>query len=221
MKIIYVFIFCMVLLGFLTQSCSKMNDLHQKYLDEGEIIYASKVDSVASRGGKGRIELEMFIQSQRIEKVRIYWNDYKDSLDVQNKGRTDSTTMLISNLTEKGYIFEFISFDIYGHKSLPFEVTGNVYGDRFQAGLSNRILKSQTALVAGKITFTWSGAADKEKYTELVYTNTSGVEVTKIVLLTETTTILTDAASGIKFRTVFIPEKYAIDLFYGNYKVIL
>lgn len=221
MKIIYVFIFCMVLLGGVMQSCSKMNDLHQQYLDEGEVIYAAKVDSVASRGGKGRIELEMFIQAQRIDKVRIYWNDYKDSLDVQNNSRTDSITTLIGNLAEKGYIFKYISFDTYGHKSLPFEVTGNVYGDRFQSGLSNRILKSQTVLVAGKITLTWSGAADKEKNTELVYTNTSGVVVTKIILLTETTTILTDVASGMKYRTVFIPEKYAIDLFYGAYKVIL
>ena len=72
-------LFLLVLLLILVSSCSKMNDMHQMYLDEGEILYAAKLDSVASNPGKDRIEFEMFALSQRIDKVRIYWNDNNDS----------------------------------------------------------------------------------------------------------------------------------------------
>jgi len=53
-------LFLLVLLLILVSSCSKMNDMHQMYLDEGEILYAAKLDSVASNPGKDRIEFEMF-----------------------------------------------------------------------------------------------------------------------------------------------------------------
>ena len=82
MRLIKLYIGCLALMAFITQSCSKMNDLHDPYLNEGEIIYAAKVDSVAPGAGNKRIQLQMFVISQRIETMRIYWNDYKDSLDV-------------------------------------------------------------------------------------------------------------------------------------------
>ena len=221
MKISNLYIICIALLAFFTQSCTKMNDLHQPYLDAGEVIYAAKVDSVASRAGKGRIELEMFILAQRIDKVRIYWNDYKDSVDVQNDNRTDSIATIIGNLAEKGYIFKYVSFDKFGHQSLPFEVTGNVYGDRFQSTLSNRVIKSITTLNNGKLTIIWSGAVDKGVRCDLVYKNTAGVIVTKKVPMTQTSTILTDMASDLKYQTLFLPEKMAIDTFYTDFKIIL
>lgn len=214
MKISNLYIICIALLAFFTQSCTKMNDLHQPYLDEGEVIYAAKVDSVASRAGKGRIELEMFILAQRIDKVRIYWNDYKDSVDVQNDNRTDSITTIIENLAEKGYIFKYVSFDKFGHQSLPFEVTGNVYGDRFQATLSNRGIKSTPLSINGETTINWAGAVDKAVRCDLVYINIAGVQVTRKVPMSEVTTEITDFAADLKYRTLFIPEATATDTFY-------
>ncbi len=221
MKIRNIYIFCIVLLAFFVQSCTKMNDLHQPYLDEGEVIYGAKVDSVAPGAGNGRIQLEMFILAQRIETVRIYWNDYKDSTDVQIGNQTGSRKKMLDNMAEKGYIFQFVSVDKFGHKSLPFEVTGNVYGDRFQATLSNRVITSKTTLVDGKITIKWSGAVDKGVRCDLTYTNLTGSPVVRKVPMSEGTTILTDMASDLKYRTLFLPEKMAIDTFYTDFKVIL
>ncbi len=215
------YIFCIVLLAFFTQSCTKMNDLHAPYLNEGEIIYAARVDSVAPGAGKLRIQLEMFIISQRIETMRIYWNDYKDSIDVPVSQKTGSWKTMLNSMTEKGYIFKYVSIDKYGHRSLPFEVTGNVYGDRFQATLANRVLASKSTLVNGKITLTWSGAVDKGVRCDLVYKNTAGAIVTKKVPMTQTSTILTDMASDLKYQTLFLPEKMAIDTFYTDFKIIL
>ena len=220
MKLSNVYIICIVLMAFFTQSCSKMNDLHQKYLDEGEIIYAAKVDSVAPRAGKNRIQLEMFIVSQRIKTVRIFWNDYKDSVDVAIDSKTGVFKKQLENMAEKGYIFQFVSIDEFGHKSLPFEVTGNVYGDTFQAILFNRTIKDVTSLENGVLTISWSGAVDKGLRCDLVYTNIAGTQVIKSVPMTELTTVLPDLASDLKYRTLFLPEPTAIDTFYTDYKTI-
>ncbi|HZL10675.1 MAG TPA: DUF4998 domain-containing protein [Prolixibacteraceae bacterium] len=214
MKISNIYIVSIVLLAIFVQSCTKMNDLHQPYLDEGEIIYAAKVDSVAAKAGKGRIELEMLITAQRIETVRIFWNDYTDSLDVAIDNQTGDVSKFIENLPEKGYIFQFVSIDQFGNKSLPFEVTGSVYGDIFQTIITNRQIKSISELVDGKITITWQSAVDNGVRCDLNYINAVGVEVTRKVPMTESTTTLTDLASGLNYRTLFIPEPNAIDTFY-------
>jgi hypothetical protein len=221
MKIKKLYIVCIVILAFVIQSCSKMNDLHGPYLDEGEIIYAAKVDSVAPGAGKLRMQLEMFIMSQRIETMRIYWNEYKDSLDVAISQKTGVWKTILNNMTEKGYIFKYVSIDKYGHKSLPFEVTGNVYGPLFQAKLSNRVVSSKSTVVAGKVTINWSGAVDYGVRCDLNYTNLSGFPVTLKVPMTQTATVLTDFGSGLKYQTLFLPEKMAIDTFYTDFKVIL
>ncbi len=163
----------------------------------------------------------MFVISQRIESVRIYWNDYKDSVDIAVGNQTGSKIKVLENMEEKGYIFQFVSFDKFGHRSLPFEVTGKVYGSRFQASLTNRVVASKTALVAGKTTITWSGAVDKGVRCDLTYTSISGVQVTKKVPMNVAKTELLDLASDLKYRTLFLPEATAIDSFYTDYKSIV
>lgn len=222
MKFNYFYIICIVGIALFTLSCSKMNDLHQPYLDEGEIIYAAKVDSVAPYAGKNRIQLKLFILSQRIEAVRIFWNDYKDSSDVQVGNTTGSLIKILDkNMAEKSYIFKLVSFDKFGNRSLPFEVTGSVYGDRFQSMLSNRIIKSQTKPDNGKVTITWLSTVDKGIRCDLNYTSTSGRVVTMKVPMTQTSTVITDLASDLKYRTLFLPETTAIDTFYTDFKSVV
>lgn len=210
---------CLLLsLAFFTLSCSKMNDLHQSYLDEGEMVYGAKVDSVVAGAGKNRIEFEIFVRSQRIETVRIFWNDFTDSTEIQVNSQPGIYKKLLEDMEETEYIFQFISIDKYGHRSLPFEVTGNVYGDRFQAALINRAIKSTTPLADGNLTIHWSTAVNYGIYCNLVYMNVNGNQVTKKVPMSESTTLLTDLASGLKYNTSFIPEPAAIDTFYTDFK---
>mgnify|MGYP001794566739 FL=1 len=169
MKLSNLIIICIVLLAFFTQSCTKMNELHQKYLDEGENIYAAKVDSVAAHAGLGRLQLEIFIMSQRIETVLIFWNDYADSVEINISNQTGVFNKLIENMDEKEYIFQLISIDKYGHRSLPFEVTGNVYGNNFQSILTNRVITRTPAIFDGILTIYWSGAAANTIISNLVY----------------------------------------------------
>ena len=76
--VIPLLIFCV---GVFSTSCDDMDALHIGFLEEGETIYAAKVDSASVGPGNGRVKMELFINAQRIEKLRIYWNAYTDSID--------------------------------------------------------------------------------------------------------------------------------------------
>jgi len=221
MKNKYLYVIIVGIIALIGQSCSKMNDLHQGYLDEGEIIYAAKVDSVASHAGKARIQLEMFIVSQRIDKLRVYWNDKNDSVDVTVGNQIGTKKIMLENLQEKNYIFQLISFDKFGNPSLPFEATGKVYGSNFQSTLTNRVIKSKTAVVSGKTTITWSGTVDKGVRCDLTYLNLDNVSVSKKIPMSELSTVISDFKSDMKYRTLFLPEPTAIDTFYTDYKSIV
>ena len=158
MKSKYGFV-CMAALLAVMLSCSEMNDLHDKYL-EGEIVYAAKVDSVSALSGRERALLNMDIRSQRIESVRIYWNDYADSADIAIGNQVGTFSKMLEGLEEDGYIFQLVSFDKFGNRSLPFEVAGDVYGERFQSKLSNRAIQTVYGEGDTGLTINWGGVPD-------------------------------------------------------------
>lgn len=190
MKLSNVYVICIVLLVFFTQSCSKMNDLHQPYLDEGEIVYTAKVDSVAPGIGKNRIQLEISVLSQRIKTVRIFWNNYEDSIDVAIDNKTGVFTKLLTNMAEKSYIFQLVSFDQFGNKSLPLEFVGKVYGDVYESSLvsrSSKIVSSKAGLV-----LSFSSAPEGNVATVVTYTNTTGNLTSISVPAAENSLIISD-----------------------------
>lgn len=218
MKNNYRYICIMTGLIAILSSCSKMNDLHDRYLN-GEIIYAAKVDSAGVQAGKNRVLLNMDIRSQRIETVRVYWNNYTDSADVAINNRTGAFPRMLENLPENGYIFQLVSFDKAGNMSLPFEISGNVYGDRFQSKLSNRAIQAVYAGDDG-LTVNWSGAIDNSLGSNLVYTDKSGEEQTVRVSVLENSTYIADWSSGLKYNTLFLPEPSAIDTFSSDWRTV-
>ena len=139
MKFNKVYFALLMLLVIAGQSCTKMNDLTDRYLDEGEIAYAAKVDSVGVQAGENRIQLNLHIKAQRIDNVRIYWNNYVDSVDVEIGGRTGVFPVMLDDMPESGYLFQLVSFDKFGNRSLEYEATGSSYGENYKNGLSNRI----------------------------------------------------------------------------------
>jgi hypothetical protein len=172
MKLNNVYVICIMFLAVITLSCSKMNDLHQPYLDEGEIVYTARVDSVVPGIGKNRIQLEISVLSQRIKTVRVFWNDYQDSVDVAIDNKTGVFKKMLTNMTEKSYIFQLISFDQFGNKSLPVEIIGKVYGDVYESTLAARASKivcSNAGLV-----LTFSPAPEGNIATAVTYTNIAG-----------------------------------------------
>ncbi|MDO5969851.1 DUF4998 domain-containing protein [Flavivirga aquimarina] len=209
---------CLVFLLAVLQSCSKMNDLHQPYLDEGEIVYAEKVDTVEVRPGNKRIKLDMHINTESIKTTRIYWNNYTDSVDVDIANQRGVFDRIIEDLNEQQYVFQFVNFDSYGNKSLPYEVLGQVYGDDFQSLTSNRAISGDVLLVesSSELIINWSLDVTNVAFCELMYTNINDVEVTQIVPAAENVTVLPGFKSDLTYFTASKPDLTAIDLFFSE-----
>ena len=131
-----IIITCALAVVALLSSCSKMNDLHQQYLDNGEKVYAAKVDSVTAFIGVDSQVLDIYLPSQRVAKGLITWNLGADSLEFDIPENGNLKTVTITGLSEGNYTYEIYTYDAYGNISIPFEVTSNVIS---QATLDNMI----------------------------------------------------------------------------------
>ena len=57
-------------------ACRKMDDYKDKFLGDGSLTYAGKIDSVKAHPGDGRIMLSgLLIADPKITEMRIYWNN--------------------------------------------------------------------------------------------------------------------------------------------------
>lgn len=198
------------------QSCSKMNDLTDKYFNEGEIVYAAKVDSVDVFAGENRIQLNLHIHKQRIENVRVYWNNNTDSVDVQIGGKTGVFPVILDDMPEGGYLFQIVCYDKFSNRSLEYEVTGSVYGNNYKDGLYNRSYISEFThynLDDCSMVIYWGGVVRGAIGMELQYTNTSDNTVQMEIPTNAESTTLQNLKGDISYRLKFIPEENAIDTF--------
>lgn len=206
----------LLLLAIAIQSCSKMNDLTDEYLNEGEIVYAAKVDSVGVLAGKDRIQLDLVIKSQRVENVRVYWNNYTDSVDVAIGGQTGVFPVMLDNMPEAGYLFQIVSFDKFGNRSLQYEATGSSYGESYMRSLSNRSYISEYTrydVEGDSMVIYWGGTVRGAIGMELQYTDKNDKTVRINVPADATTTTLHNLKGNICFNSKFLPAEAAIDTF--------
>ncbi len=218
MKLIYKYIIFLTVIGFMN-SCSDMNELSDRFLDEGEIVYAAKVSNAIAYPGKDRLKIELYIYSQRVEKVRVYWNNYADSVDVQTGGEIGVYETIV-NLQQGSYLFHLVSLDKYGNKSLPVELSGEVFGEDYEENLVNRPIKS--AYIDGTtLNVSWGTPRSGTIETEITYTNKNDEEITIIVPNTQEHSEFENFAKDFKYRTVYQPNEYCIDKFYTNYNSVV
>jgi hypothetical protein len=188
-----------------------MNELSDRFLDSGEIIYANRADSAVAHTGYGRVGIDIYITGRRIDRVRIYWNNYRDSADVEIGNRTGCFRTFVEDLDESMYIFQIVSIDDYGNKSLPVELSGETVGENFMSRLRNRAVISAFYTADNEVTVQWGNAPSYGIDCVLSYTDTSGRKVTLNVPASETTTVLSDWKSGLSYVTQFIPAEGAVD----------
>lgn len=212
-NLFYIWMITILVVGFV--SCTDMNHLHQPYLDEGETIYAAKVDSVLIRPGNMRLALDVYTPSQRAERGIVCWNNNQDTLDfdIENKVPGEAQELIISGLEEGTHIFTFVLFDAYGHKSLPIEAVGTVYGEDYASALLNRVLDGMEITNEG-VKLLWRSAGEGLDVL-LTYINADGKEVKRSITPEENEILITDAVPGSEFTyvTFYKPEEDAIDTF--------
>ncbi len=213
------------MLAAVLTACSGMNDLHDKYLENGEIIYTGRVSDATVRAGKGRVVMSCTIPDPNAKNLKIYWNSRTDSvmLELPEKGTVDAVLVEIRELKEGNYYFELFTYNKdMQNRSVVYNASGNVYGSKFQKSLRDRIIKSFVMdQTTRQLTLEWYGAIEKSTGSEIRYTGFSGEQHLLMVPPGETTTILQDVNEEIYYCTEFLPEANAIDPFFTDFRTLV
>jgi len=187
----------------LVVSCDKFNDIHKKYLDEGEQVYLGKNDSLIAYDGKGRVKLVWYVSADpKIESTVIYYNLRHDSIvkpfeRTYYSGQKDS--VIIDGLAEGTHIFELYNKNRRGESSLISTVQGVSYGVAYASRLKVRpvanltFLEFNPATQSATIKITWDYPPEGCVETKLTYKKRStGEEVVLDVSEEATETIVSD-----------------------------
>lgn len=201
-------------------ACSDMNDLHDKYLRKGETIYVGRPDSVKVFSGRDRVLMRYWSSDPKAKKMMVYWQLRSDSILVSIPTR-DSVDLLINNLPESSYNFELVTMkEDLTCRSIPFQINANTYGKRYQSSINFHLIKSAKLISSKDIAIEWYPPNDNEIGNEIVYRNTDGLEVSKIVSQDEVVTKFFDYGKDLKYRTLYLPTPTAIDTFYTDYQFV-
>ncbi|MDR1666795.1 MAG: hypothetical protein LBS03_03755 [Bacteroidales bacterium] len=187
-------------------SCDDMNDIHQKYLDEGERIYLGRADSLKAFSGNGRIKLVWYATADpKVETTVIYWNLRKDSIEhpfVRTQDGLQKDSVLIDGLAEGSYSFELIGKNHLGERSLPAVIQASSYGDSYAATFRYRPITNISFTLFDPVTqsstvkITWGTPNASCVGTKVVYKKRSTGEDTVIIVDSETSeSVLTDVGN--------------------------
>jgi hypothetical protein len=188
-----------IYLAFFMMSCDEMNSLHQEYLDRGEAIYTGIVDSLKAFSGVNSVRFTWEIKSDpRITKTVIYWNDGADSVVVDVVRTGIGTLQMEKRLSKSEYpsihegyfLFEFVTKDDKGHRSLNVEINVEIYGENYLASLVSRPIAS-TKMVSGAMEIIWASFDSTSIHSTIVsYTDIAGTEQEVSVKNSETSALL-------------------------------
>jgi hypothetical protein len=206
-----------------TVGCKDMNDKHREYLENGEIIYIGKVDSLYAFPGNERIMFRYWISDPRVKTLTVSWSLGQESLEINVPEHLPEEYFEVyigkneKNIAEGSHTFQWIARDDHDNRSVVFENGANVYGSRYKSRLSNRSLLSAEA-EGTDVTMSWGGMTDDDEIGIVVnYTNTSDLAVTGNFTSVEASSpiVLPDVklTSPVTYQTLYLPEPTAIDTF--------
>jgi hypothetical protein len=200
-------------------SCSDWDD-YKKYTEEGEIVYPGKITSLQILPGENRVRIIGTLGADpRVSEVRIFWNDFKDSLILEATAERKANGFDETLSIQEGLrTFVIRTYDDMGNVSLPVSEIGVSYGDRYRAKIANKVVSSIVAKTTSTV-LVWKpfDLSTGAKYTSIKYL--SGTDTLSLdVPAGQDSTVLTGLvlASKIKYQTIFLPNDDCIDLFYSN-----
>jgi hypothetical protein len=201
-------------------ACTKTDD-YKKFYGGKEIVYPGKANLVEAYPGKNRITLSWLVSDPKVTSYKVYWDNRSDSILGTTGNTIGKIERTINNLTEGTHSFKIITYDKYGNASVSVDAIGTAFGDSYQAGLLNRLVRSASTY-KGKATVEWYNAAAGTSLSEIKYNDVSDVERIVKVKGDEALAELPNFKEGSSFqyRTLFLPDSNAIDTFYTAYTSI-
>ncbi|MEN7547622.1 DUF4998 domain-containing protein [Rapidithrix thailandica] len=219
-KSIHILLLSGLMLSLGLFSCDKMEDFHSEFLQGGEIIYSEKPDSTYSFPGKDRIKLGwLLVSASRVTQCAVYWNAGENMKMVEVPAGEDSVWVetLLEDMEEKSYIFEIYTLDKDGNRSVKVEEFGVVYGEKYQATLSNRdYLNAKYSLDENRLTIDWFPAEENAVGVEAYYVDKSGTSHELFIPNEKEQTVIENFAfeGEFRYKTLLLPDEKAIDTFY-------
>lgn len=217
----YILFFWSLILFFALISCHDMNSTYVEYIEGGEIVYASKPDSLKIYPGKNRIKLSWIPRiDKKATRAKIYWNNGEDSMEyrIDKTSHNGTVDVIIPDLPEGTYSFDVYVLDAKGNRSIKSVVEGNVYGDRFKKFLLNRPIKHSFYKE-----IVWLENSNEEMVSvELIYKDQNDKSHTIFIDSAENKTFIPHYQyySEIKYKTGFVPEGTSIDTFYTDFETV-
>ncbi|MCL3779064.1 hypothetical protein EMN47_01575 [Prolixibacteraceae bacterium JC049] len=171
-------------------ACEDMNELHESWMEEGEINYVGKLDSVKVNSGDRRISFNCYISDMRVKNLTVSWSEFgvgkSKKVAIPAHEITEPVQFFIGDteeIVENEYTFTFVSDDGSETTSIPVNTVGKVYGAKYQKTLGNRIVTSFELLDNGiNLQFSSPLNAD-DKGVEVMYNN--GTEDVTLVFTPE------------------------------------
>ncbi len=205
---------------FFFMSCENMEDVHKKYIADGEIIYRVKPTTIKSYSGYNQAKLTWnLVCPKLVTQCRIEENNsllaelpvvYEDTVRME---------CILNNLEEKTHTFSIYTLDAEGNTSLKSEIIVDVYGAKYEANLRTNIsLKSvwRKADNSNQVLIGLSEqSSSKVVKTRVYYKNVDGKEAMQEVKTGEKEIVLEQVAedSYFKLQDVYMPVENCIDEF--------
>ena len=217
--------YIILLLGSLVffVSCKDQSETYADFVNELSYKnYPGKLLNVNTFAGKNRVKIEALSpRDPSVVKFKIFWNYFRDSLEINSPGTNTIVETIIPYLDEETYSFVIKSYDFTGNESVPVEVFASSYGDFFQSRISNRNLSN--FIQNGNSLEIYFGDADVSLgavATEVRYTNISDEATVVRIEASETMVNLLDYKSEAEFSTIFLPEENCLDEFYSEWTTV-
>lgn len=220
---------------FAVFGCTDTFEVHEEYIEGGEIVYTSKINNLVALSGNKRIRIVGTITNAfSVNEILVTWNNNQDSKTfpyTKSEAATDILELDIENLEEQSYEFQVSSKNSGGSSSVASTVFGNVLGDAFQSSLVARKVNS----VSYNMT-TQTGYANLQlptnltRSSEIKYTTLDGDElsVESSKDISEIALAQIDLTQNFEYRTFYAlsPEdllgnETSIDLFVSDWATFI
>ncbi|SIR11510.1 DUF4998 domain-containing protein [Maribacter ulvicola] len=224
----------LMILGMISIACEDSYEQHLEYIENGEIIYPTKVNNLKSLTGNNRVKIVGTLKNAfNVKKVVVTWGALEEEKQtyeyVRSEEEIDTLNLIVDNLGENVYTLQVFTMDGKNNTSLKTTIVERIYGSIYAENLIPRDVISIEIKTEDLVVLTFKSQDDSRltRHTNIVYYNTSGEEVSKTISEEEDTISLDsiDVNSALTYRTYYVPtaddfegNKTAIDSFPSPWK---
>ncbi|RIJ45746.1 hypothetical protein D1614_21655 [Maribellus luteus] len=217
----------LTVLATIISGCTKMEEIHEEYIADGETVYSVKVDNPIVYPGNERVQLKGYLKNAlQVKTITISWANEDNTITSKSFDydyhQSPDSFLVGFQLSEGQYLFTITSENVTGNKSIPADAFSKVYGPKYISYLGNREISSMVPNITGGVKFTFASAALNHTGTKIEYKTIDGPPKNIMLPPSQNELILEDVDlfSTLSFSSGYLPEEMSIDTLYANARII-